>query len=269
MLVTQITVSCQTKVTQLMSCCGVCCGQVSFRVMLCSMGCCVHVFLLFFLCITLLCVLCVVLLLCCVVCCFGVCIMLCVCGRCTSDVCNAAAPSALITWPPIFLYFSHRPHQQSIFDIWYLITWPPIFLYFSHRSHLQSIFDIWYLIMSPPIFFYFSHRPHQQSIVNLSAKLDHVTFNFSNKVFTLNDMIWSLIIWSSVYLTIKSSDYQNIWSSTDPPCIKTFPKAQRTRGLSSAYQSYLLRSYHKFKHKSWSSFIFKINISNSNNLNKL
>ena len=225
MLVTQITVSCQTKVTQLMSCCGVYCGQVSFRVMLCSMGCCVHVFLLFFLCITLLCVLCVVLLLCCVVCCFGVCIMLCVCGRCTSDVCNAAAPSALITWPPIFLYF-------------------------SHRSHLQSIFDIWYLIMCPPTFFHFSHRPHQQSIVNLSAKLDHVTFNFSNKVFTLNDMIWSLIIWSSVYLTIKSSDYQNIWSSTDPPCIKTFPKAQRTRGLSSAYQSYLLRSYHKFKHKS-------------------
>ena len=47
--------------------------------------------------ISMLCVLCVVLLLCCGVCCFGVCIMLCVCGRCTSDVCNAAAPSALIT----------------------------------------------------------------------------------------------------------------------------------------------------------------------------
>ena len=30
---------------------------------------------------------------------------------------------------------------------------------------------------------------------------------------------------------------------------KTLPKAQRTRGLS---------SYHKFKHKSWSNFIFKI-----------
>ena len=29
----------------------------------------------------------------------------CVCGRCSSDVCNAAAPSALITWPPIFPYF--------------------------------------------------------------------------------------------------------------------------------------------------------------------
>ena len=33
---------------------------------------------------------------------------------------------------------------------------------------------------------------------------------------------------------------------------KTLPKAQRTRGLSSAYQS------HKFLHKSWSNFIFKI-----------
>ena len=34
-------------------------------------------------------------------------------------------------------------------------------------------------------------------------------------------------------------------------------KAQRTRGLSSSYQSNFLRSYHEFKHKSWS-FIFRI-----------
>ena len=33
---------------------------------------------------------------------------------------------------------------------------------------------------------------------------------------------------------------------------QTLPKAQRTRGLSSSYQSNYLRSYHKFKHKSWS-----------------
>ena len=32
--------------------------------------------------------------------------------------------------------------------------------------------------------------------------------------------------------------------------MKTLPKAQRTRGLSSSCQSNLLRSYHKFKHKS-------------------
>ena len=40
--------------------------------------------------------------------------------------------------------------------------------------------------------------------------------------------------------------------------IKTLPKAQRTRGLSSSYLSNFLRSYHEFKHKSWSNFIFRI-----------
>ena len=39
---------------------------------------------------------------------------------------------------------------------------------------------------------------------------------------------------------------------------KTLPKAQRTRGLSSSCQSNFLRSYQKFKHKSWSHFIFRI-----------
>ena len=48
-----------------------------------------------------------------------------------------------------------------------------------------------------------------------------------------------------------------------PPCInatisiiKTFPKAQRTRGLS---------SYHKFKHKPWSKFIFRISTKHQKN----
>ena len=40
--------------------------------------------------------------------------------------------------------------------------------------------------------------------------------------------------------------------------LKTLPKAQRTRGLSSSCQSSFLRSYHNFKHKSWSHFIFRI-----------
>ena len=39
--------------------------------------------------------------------------------------------------------------------------------------------------------------------------------------------------------------------------VETLPKAQRTRGLSSAYQSNFFRSYHKFLHKSWSN-IFRI-----------
>ena len=39
---------------------------------------------------------------------------------------------------------------------------------------------------------------------------------------------------------------------------KTLPKEPRIQGWSSAYQSNLFRSYHKFKHKSWSNFIFRI-----------
>ena len=39
---------------------------------------------------------------------------------------------------------------------------------------------------------------------------------------------------------------------------KTLPKAQRTRGLSSAYQSNLLRSCHEFLQKSYSNFILRI-----------
>ena len=39
---------------------------------------------------------------------------------------------------------------------------------------------------------------------------------------------------------------------------KTVPKAQRIRGLKSAYQSNFFRSYHKFSHKSWWNFIFRI-----------
>ena len=50
---------------------------------------------------------------------------------------------------------------------------------------------------------------------------------------------------------------------------KTLPKAQRTRGLSSAYQSNFFWSYHKFSHKSWSN-IFKISTKNQlQNLNQI
>ena len=49
---------------------------------------------------------------------------------------------------------------------------------------------------------------------------------------------------------------------------KTLPKAQRTRGLSSAYQSNFFRSYHKFLHKSWSN-IFRISTKHQlQNLNQ-
>ena len=49
----------------------------------------------------------------------------------------------------------------------------------------------------------------------------------------------------------KSSHKSDIWP---PAASKTLPKAQRTRGLSSSCQSNFLRSYHKFKHKSWANF---------------
>ena len=49
---------------------------------------------------------------------------------------------------------------------------------------------------------------------------------------------------------------------------ETLPKAQRTRGLSSAYQSNFLRSYHKFLHKSWSN-VFRISTKHQlQNLNQ-
>ena len=41
---------------------------------------------------------------------------------------------------------------------------------------------------------------------------------------------------------------------------------QRTRGLSSSYQSNFLRLYHKFKHKSWSNFIFRILTQHQQNI---
>jgi len=44
--------------------------------------------------------------------------------------------------------------------------------------------------------------------------------------------------------------------------IKTLPKAQRTRGLSSSYQSNFLRSCHEFLHRACSNFIFRIMIKN-------
>ena len=49
---------------------------------------------------------------------------------------------------------------------------------------------------------------------------------------------------------------------------KTLPKAQRTWGLSSSYQSNFLRSYHEFLHRACSNFIFRILTKNQlQNLN--
>ena len=56
----------------------------------------------------------------------------------------------------------------------------------------------------------------------------------------------------SFHVNVKAINCSQMSSYT------TLPKAQQPRGLSSAYQSNLFRSYHKFKHQSWSHFIFRI-----------
>ena len=43
---------------------------------------------------------------------------------------------------------------------------------------------------------------------------------------------------------------KNAWIKAEYLKYKTLPKAQQTRGLSSAYQSNFFRSYQKFLHKS-------------------
>ena len=51
---------------------------------------------------------------------------------------------------------------------------------------------------------------------------------------------------------------------------KTLPKAQRTRGLSSGYQSNFFRSCNKFSNNSWSDFIFIISTKQQlQNLNQI
>ena len=47
----------------------------------------------------------------------------------------------------------------------------------------------------------------------------------------------------------------NIQGGLGLGAVKTLPKAQRTRGLSSSYQSNFFMSHHKFLPKSWSNFI--------------
>ena len=78
--------------------------------------------------------------------------------------------------------------------------------------------------------------------------------------FQLSQSMFSLV---SFTLIIKRGGGSLSWStlrnvsSHQLPTSETLPKAQRTRGLSSTYQSNFFGSYHKFKHESWSN-IFRI-----------
>ena len=49
----------------------------------------------------------------------------------------------------------------------------------------------------------------------------------------------------------RDVDDDNDESVSDYNYDETLPKAQRTRGLSSSYQSNFLRSYHEFLHRAW------------------
>ena len=71
--------------------------------------------------------------------------------------------------------------------------------------------------------------------------------------------------WPGLHVLLYSLDKVKRFSSlflchnpTHKSITNTLPKAHRTRGLSSSNQSNILRSYHEFKHKSWSNFIFRI-----------
>ena len=91
---------------------------------------------------------------------------------------------------------------------------------------------------------------------------------------------WLIAFFENVYIDshfLKCLDFPETknWSFSFPLVGKsassgfqTLPKAQRTPGLSSAYQSNFFRSYHKFLHKSWSN-IFRISTKHQlQNLNQ-
>ena len=64
-------------------------------------------------------------------------------------------------------------------------------------------------------------------------------------------MMW-LAGWHEICVSAAANPLIQGWCS-----LETLPKAQRTQGLSSAYQSKFFRSYHKFLRKFWSN-IFRI-----------
>ena len=72
-------------------------------------------------------------------------------------------------------------------------------------------------------------------------------------------VLWFCLL-SRCWWYCRSEDIDNLDLSVELRKVKvqTLPKAQRTRGLSSGYQSNFLRSYHKFSNKSWLQFIFII-----------
>ena len=100
--------------------------------------------------------------------------------------------------------------------------------------------------------------------------------SYSNGVGSITDFVpHSLINWKLGILDKdkdSNTDQTNwffgaLYETYDNFITKTLPKAQQTRGLSSAYQINFFRSYHKL-HKSWSN-IFRISTKHQlQNLNQ-
>ena len=104
-------------------------------------------------------------------------------------------------------------------------------------------------------------RPLWKQWRPLVEQVQHQSWLSQKKSRRITSVFSSSVSWcSSTHMIIwydlrdKKGD-QFLWHNK-----QTLPKAQRSRGLSSAYQSNSFRSYHKFNHKSWSNFIFRISI---------
>ena len=81
------------------------------------------------------------------------------------------------------------------------------------------------------------------TLVTLVNPVTLVTLVTLITLVTLVTLFWSPIQFYRAQFISPESDHGGL-------LIQTLPKAQRTRGLSSSYQSNYLRSYQKFKHKS-------------------
>ena len=78
---------------------------------------------------------------------------------------------------------------------------------------------------------------------------------------TWRGLCWSFVAFGGVIVMVFQFEISTNIQRMFLVCqgfTQTLPKAQRTRWLSSSCQSNFLRSYHKFKHKPWSNFIFRI-----------
>ena len=128
---------------------------------------------------------------------------------------------------------------------------------FAESCRMGSIFGLLPATVSPQILQY--PLPPRQT----SACSGHLQYSTSTPALCIRSRVFAIITnLQTSFMAFNQSFNRCCFSSkTDfqlevvlslQLTLETLPKAQRTRGLSSSYQSNYLRSYHKFKHKSWS-----------------